>query len=824
MAVRRPVYLFADPNGIPVTSDFYEYSDAYMEDVLTFASYVHAQDPAVKLECNTANGTQMPNQNFTDTYYIAGASTTRVDRFSTEAETPNVSMSTDVYNRIRVIDNQGTLPTSDTNNLEYPLYLTAQSPRQLRAMTRQDFIDTFVTPALPMWGGVNANEQGGTYFLTTSASPANATIIGTVPAAINSVANLSAYSSGGIGEAVKQTTDINYWLAKVDYPATEFDPIEASLPLYFDAGTETIKAHTLASWTALLGPFLRYYLGGGDPNVEISYNINGAGTTQGAIFTDSRRTPTGTGYTTRFVNANDYRTQEFPTGTESTVAGTEKRLKIVYGATGVITLSGTSANPNRYVAYGPFGTSGVGTNQYTTGASPLGQGNYTWYFAQGNLEEWDNRWRLEVKYNGVTVFESGTAGGFEYTTAEKNALTLVEDPNTGEDYQRGTQRGDSSGGTGLETTTYAADEVGSESYEVSQRTTTWSLINGFKFKSTGAIEKDFNDRDASRITGGIIPGQWGNLTTLGASHWVRFTDDTAATNTGAARSPTSGDNYTASGPSQYSWVINSNNVTVTWNGDVIWSKNYYPTSEALATASIYIGDRRYERGSLQSSNNYGVFYQEIGADRYTPSNGTLGSWTSLGTDQTINWSSSDAEGVYGSRFTQIKAEIATDSGGSNIVATGYYRVNWHGQQLILVNLDGALTAIANSNGLSGSCSASLNWNSTTVSPQAFGNPGSGSPSYDWIENSGTASDYEVRFTYSTTMTGGGSLSGIVNGVSGLPASGTWYPAENTHQIRVSDSGSDPDSSFASGSVSIRDQSSGTILATRAFSITANNDP
>ena len=144
--------------------------------------------------------------------------------------------------------------------------------------------------------------------------------------------------------------------------------------------------------------------------------------------------------------------------------------------------------------------------------------------------------------------------------------------------------------------------------------------------------------------------------------------------------------------------------------------------------------------------------------------------------------------------------------------------------MILVNLDGALTAIANSNGLSGSCSASLNWNSTTVSPQAFGNPGSGSPSYDWIENSGTASDYEVRFTYSTTMTGGGSLSGIVNGVSGLPASGTWYPAENTHQIRVSDSGSDPDSSFASGSVSIRDQSSGTILATRAFSITANNDP
>ena len=85
MAVRRPVYIFADTTQPVVTSDIYEYSDAYMEDIVTFASYVHAQDPAVKLECNTANGTQMPNQNFTDTYYIAGASTTRVDRFSTAA-------------------------------------------------------------------------------------------------------------------------------------------------------------------------------------------------------------------------------------------------------------------------------------------------------------------------------------------------------------------------------------------------------------------------------------------------------------------------------------------------------------------------------------------------------------------------------------------------------------------------------------------------------------------------------------------------------------------------------------------------------------------
>lgn len=810
MAVRRPVYLFADPSGVPVTSNFYEYTDAYMEDILTFASYVHAQDPAVKLEVNTANGIQMPNQNFQDTYYIAGASTTRVDRFSTEAETPNVSMSTDTYNRIRIIDNQGTLPTSDTNNLEYPLYLTSQSPRQLRAMTRQDFIDTFVTPALPMWGGANANEQGGTFFLTTSASPANATIIGSVPAAVNSVANLSAYSSGGIGETQKQTTDINYWLAKVDYPATEFDPIEASLPLYFDAGTETIKAHTLASWTALLGPFLRYYLGGGDPNQEISYNINGNGTTQGAIFTDSRRTPTGTGYTTRFVNANDYRTQEFPTGTESTVAGTEKRLKIVYGASAVVTLSGTSGSPNEYAAYGPYGTAvGPSTSAYTYNAAGTSNATYVQQYIVNVNPPQPADVEYRVVWNGVLVYgptQSSAAPssftGFDGFTYETGSTLEYDD--------------------GILTQRYNVRQV------IAAGSTDWFTENGFKFTAAGNVEKDANDFDATRIAGGINPGEWSNVTPSG-NYWIRFTDDTAATDTSNARSPATGDNYTASGPSQYSWVLNSSTLTITWLGQFIWIKTYANATEALNVTSVFIGDRRYERGTLQTTNNYGVFYTEIGADRYTPNSGdALNTWHSLSSDRKITWKDNfGAAGIYGSRFTQIKAEIADDAAGSNILTTGYYRVNWHGQLLVLVNLDGALNASASSNGLSGTCSSSLTWNSTTVSPLGFGNPGSNSPSYDWIDNSGTASDYEVRFTYTTTFTGGGSSSGSYTNTSSnatIPTSGVWYGAENDHRIRVRDSGTSPDSSTISGTVDIRDQSTGTILATRSFSLSANNDP
>ena len=57
----------------------------------------------------------------------------------------------------------------------------------------------------------------------------------------------------------------------------------------------------------------------------------------------------------------------------------------------------------------------------------------------------------------------------------------------------------------------------------------------------------------------------------------------------------------------------------------------------------------------------------------TPS-GTIGSWSKVAgsgsTNQTYNWTRS---GTVGTTAGTVKIEIATDSGGSNIVGTGYYR-------------------------------------------------------------------------------------------------------------------------------------------------------
>jgi len=414
MAVRRPIYL-TDPFDGSGIYNIFEFTDAYMTDIVEFAGYVHAQLPGVQMVVGGTSGTQLANQGFTDTYYIAGTSTTRVDRYATEAETPNISMVTDTYSLLREVRYSSPLDLSDTNNLKFPLYITATG--NLQAMTVYDFIDTFVTPALPGFtGGGSALSKGGTYFLTTSNAPANATLVSATPVAVNSVANVAAYSSAGIPEATEQTIDTNYYLAKVDYDITSYDPMEAVLPVYFDAGTETIRQHTLTSWTNLLGPFLQYYLTN-DPTYQISYNVDGPdGIAAGSQFVDERVVPTGTGYTTRYVNADDYRTQEFPTGTATTVSGSGKQFKIhfgpVTGVTETVSLEGTSTSPENNAGLPLAGTppTAFGFRFSTDGTIEDFASNRTPQYVSTGHVPWVNTTPTGTWYVRITDVSTPTAG------------------------------------------------------------------------------------------------------------------------------------------------------------------------------------------------------------------------------------------------------------------------------------------------------------------------------------------------------------------------------------------------------------------------------
>jgi len=306
-----------------------------IDDLNEFAGWVHAQVPSVELQIGNYGSDPNLLSGFplTDTYYIAGSSTSRVDRFATEAETPNISQSSTVYNSCREVRWSDPEPTGDLNNFQFPVYLanTATENYQIQAMTRQDFIDTFVTPVIDQFTtSATGTAQGGTYFISTAAAPANATQVGTFFA--DTIADTSAYTSGGIPESTYQPLTVNtYYLHKVDYPETSYAVITGGdqFPIYFDATDETLRVHTPESWRDLLAPFINYELAN-NATKKISYNINGSGLTVGTSMIDTRRVPTGTGYTTRFVNADDYRTQEFPNGTPQQV-GISQSLRIKKG-------------------------------------------------------------------------------------------------------------------------------------------------------------------------------------------------------------------------------------------------------------------------------------------------------------------------------------------------------------------------------------------------------------------------------------------------------------------------------------------------------------
>ena len=58
---------------------------------------------------------------------------------------------------------------------------------------------------------------------------------------------------------------------------------------------------------------------------KITYNLGGTGNSRGAGMIDTRLDGSGN-YQTRFVNANDYRAQEFPNGSPQTITTTFLRI------------------------------------------------------------------------------------------------------------------------------------------------------------------------------------------------------------------------------------------------------------------------------------------------------------------------------------------------------------------------------------------------------------------------------------------------------------------------------------------------------------------
>ena len=299
MTVRTPLKLDGSNNLI-------EMSSTDIANIKNQVRYLYGTDPSVDLSQVSSEGSL---GSISDTRLQAGASTTDVTNFDTAAETPNVSTVT--INLSRIAENaENTAETADTSSLAFPVYNTSGN---IRSMTLTDMYDTFIYPAIDTL--TNGTDQPGTYRIHTSTSLSGHTLISNTPIYSDTRANVGAYTASGIGETQDQPTTItNYYLFRTNSGSA----VSYTVPMFTRSADANIQQYSTANFDTLLKNCVRH-VASEVVGSRIRYSINGAGNNRGSGMVNTVLNGSGN-YQTLLVNANDYRTQEFPNGSVVTAA------------------------------------------------------------------------------------------------------------------------------------------------------------------------------------------------------------------------------------------------------------------------------------------------------------------------------------------------------------------------------------------------------------------------------------------------------------------------------------------------------------------------
>jgi hypothetical protein len=296
MAVRQPLYY----NG---SNQIQAMTTAMVDEIVDQIVYQYSQSPSVTLSVVSSGGSL---DSMNDTRLQAGAASTSTTAFPSEATTAEPSVVTVSYDKIT--ETRATVtPTTDTGKT-WPVYYN--SSNQIQSMNLQDVKDTFLHPAIDLLSsGSTGTQQGGTYHITTSSSGA----VSATAVFANTQADTSLYTAGGIGETLDQPTTLtSYYLHQLAGSDTSY-----TLPL-FVTGSNMLQSFPEATFESLMQEWIRYTAVSSTDGYSISYNINGSGNNRGSGMADTRLNGSGN-YQTRFVNTDDYRAQEFPNGTPTTI-------------------------------------------------------------------------------------------------------------------------------------------------------------------------------------------------------------------------------------------------------------------------------------------------------------------------------------------------------------------------------------------------------------------------------------------------------------------------------------------------------------------------
>ena len=296
MAVRTPLYW----DG----SSLREMSSTMITQLQARAVNSHHTSPAAALNVVSSNGSLAV---INDTRMQAGAARSFNNRFPNEGETAEPSQITVAYDRI---DQQNaSVSQSDTNNRAYPVFLNGTD---IQSMNATDMFDTFINAAIGTL--TDGNDRPGIFKIHTATSLSGHTLKSGTPVFSDTRANTGAYTAGGITETQDQPTTItNYYLFRKNAESA----VSYTAPLKLD-DDGNLQEYSDATLDAMFLAEIRYHTVN-TAGSRIVYSINGAGNNRGSGMVDTRLTGGSGNFQTRFINSNDYRAQEFPNGTASTI-------------------------------------------------------------------------------------------------------------------------------------------------------------------------------------------------------------------------------------------------------------------------------------------------------------------------------------------------------------------------------------------------------------------------------------------------------------------------------------------------------------------------
>ena len=314
MAVRRPLYY--------VGGNLREMTDTQIAQIKARMFWSYVNNPSVALTVVNSGGSV---GTLTDTRLQAGAASTSASAFVGEETTEEPSIVNVAIARLQ--QTVASDPNPATTPTQYPAYYTAEG--QIKSMSLQDMYDTF---AVEVFNGGWTSSDGSTiypsliaaqiYTISTTTSltdytavpgPDGSTII---PVFTDTRADVAAYDGASIPEDQDQPTTIqNYYLLKKDTVNVAFD---AMVRVKTDGN---IEAMTSVGIDAAIGAAIRYLIQAETGyKIRYGYGVNGSGTGTvcGSAMTDSRLDGSGN-YQTLFVGADDYRSQEFPDGSQQVI-------------------------------------------------------------------------------------------------------------------------------------------------------------------------------------------------------------------------------------------------------------------------------------------------------------------------------------------------------------------------------------------------------------------------------------------------------------------------------------------------------------------------